>query len=112
MQDTSPLVGRTQYRVVMQIEYGKIEGDLVLDDDLKLHGMLCGNLTVPAGCKVWLHGMVTGDLRVEPDGAAVVHGMVCGDVLAEGPTTIFGTVSGGASGPKLKVDPGAVIQNQ
>lgn len=56
---------------------GKHEGNLVLNSDLDLHGMVCGNLVVSDGCRADIHGMVTGRITVEKGGALILRGMVC-----------------------------------
>ena len=73
--------------------HGKIDGPLTLDRHTSLHGMVVGDVTVPAGIRLDHHGLITGDLVVEATGAAVVHGMVAGAVINTGGTVqVFGRV--------------------
>ena len=73
--------------------HGKIDGPLTLDRHTSLHGMVEGDVTVPAGIRLDHHGLITGDLVVEATGAAVVHGMVAGTVINTGGTVqVFGRV--------------------
>lgn len=65
----------------MCVEYGKIEHDVRLTDDLRLHGMVIGNVTVADGGALYLHGTISGDLAIESGGRAVLHGMVAGSVF-------------------------------
>ena len=62
-------------------EYGKIEGNLTVEDDLVLFGMCTGNITVASSGVLTLHGMCTGNLEVLPGGTAYLNGMVAGNVL-------------------------------
>jgi len=72
---------------------GKIEGPVTLDRHTSLHGMVVGDLIVPAGVRLDHHGMITGGLTVEPGGVAVVHGMVVGAIANRGGTVqVFGMV--------------------
>ena len=80
-------------------EYNTIEGDVVLDEDLCLYGMVTGDVTVPANRELRLYGMVSGNLTVEADGSAIVHGMVCKSLTAFGRAEVAGTVVGVAIGP-------------
>ena len=71
--------------------HGKIDGPLTLERHTSLHGMVMGDVTVPAGIRLDHHGLITGDLVVEATGAAVVHGMVAGAVINAGGTVqVFG----------------------
>lgn len=93
----------------MRVEQGKIEGSVVLDEDLQLQGMIVGSLRVPDGRSVLLQGTVTKDVVVDEGGTAVIHGTVGGSVLANGETTVYGVVRGNATGPRLIVMPDAVV---
>lgn len=90
----------------------KIEGDLALDDEVDLRGMVDGNLTISAGASVSLHGMCTGNVVVEEGGVLNLHGMVLGDVInAGGDLDVRGMIRGilrERSG-STSVDAGAVI---
>ena len=52
---------------------------------------------------------MTKDVVVDEGGSAIIHGTVGGSVLANGNTTIYGVVRGGATGPQLIVMPDAVV---
>ena len=54
----------------MNIEHDKIEGDIEITSELKIHGMFTGNVTVKSGGYLVLHGMATKSLIVE-SGAVV-----------------------------------------
>lgn len=42
----------------MEIENGKIEGSILVDDDFQLNGMVTGDVTVSAGAFFRLNGVV------------------------------------------------------
>ncbi|HAV1600049.1 TPA: hypothetical protein JG832_000895 [Enterobacter hormaechei subsp. xiangfangensis] len=75
---------------------GKHESNLVLDDDLELSGMICGDLVVSDGCRADVRGMVTGRIIVEKGGILTLHGMVSNGLTNNGgDVEIFGFVTGG-----------------
>ena len=87
----------------MRKQYKKIEGHLLLIDDLELHGMVTGNITVPAGKTLLLHGMCCGSLIIEAGARASIEGTVSGDVLNSGFAEIGGTVNGNVRSRNGKV---------
>ena len=96
----------------MRTERGKTEGDIELSDELVLHGMLVGNLTVTATGVLRLHGMCTGSVFVEPGGRAQLLGMVVKDVVNRGgQVEVTGMVNGTVrdEGGHTLVRPGAVV---
>ena len=96
----------------MQDFHGMHTGDLRLENDMDLYGMVVGNVVVPTGKYLILHGMITGDLKIESGARMVVHGMVQGAVLnLGGDVTIFGMVEiVDDQGPtKTKIMAGAMI---
>lgn len=79
----------------MAIEHGKIEGDLVVDSNLTLHGMVTGSITVVNGGFLALHGMCCHNLVVERGARVELHGTVSGNVLNRGgQLDVHGTVAG------------------
>ena len=78
----------------MRTESGTIEGDLRVEDDFTLQGMVTGDVTVGRGGHLELQGMVAGGLKVEDGATAVVRGMVAKDVLNAGHLTVYGMVIG------------------
>jgi cytoskeletal protein CcmA (bactofilin family) len=99
----------------LRTERGQIEGDVYLTDELVLHGMVVGDLTVAATAVLHLHGMCTGNLVVERGGRAEVPGMVVKDVVNRGgDVDISGMVNGSVreEAGRTFVRPGAVISGQ
>jgi cytoskeletal protein CcmA (bactofilin family) len=93
--------------------YDEIEGDVLLNEDTKLHGMFVGMTTVSSGVTLILHGTVTKDLIVEEDSKVMLHGMVIGDVVNNGGhLEVFGMITGKLIRNRGKsiVDPKAVIE--
>lgn len=93
-------------------ETGKIEGDLRIDGDFVLRGMVTGTVTVTDGGYCELHGVIGKDLIVEPGGIVTLHGMVIRDVFnLGGDLEIFGMIHGALHDQKgsTLVDAEAVI---
>jgi hypothetical protein len=79
----------------MLTEYGKIEENIVITQEIALHGMIVGNAIVKSGGILHLHGMVTKDLIVEKGGKVFLYGTVSGDTWNQGgELSISGTVVG------------------
>jgi cytoskeletal protein CcmA (bactofilin family) len=79
----------------MTVEHGKIEGDISLDYELTLHGMVTGNVTIVSGGALVLHGMCCQNLIVQKGAKAYLHGTVGGNALNRGGTLeVYGTVGG------------------
>lgn len=92
---------------------GMHKGDLVLDSNLELHGMVCGRLVVSTGCAAKVWGMVTGHLTVEKGGTLTLHGMASKGVTNNGGRVdVYGFVIGSInelSGVTI-IHPGAKIE--
>ena len=73
---------------------GKIEGNYVVGNDERFHGMVTGDVTVKAGVTYINHGMLCNDVIVEAGGIFHNHGMVAGNVMGEGYVEIWGMVKG------------------
>ena len=71
------------------------EGNLHVEQDLNLVGVVTGTVTVFA-CRFILEGTVMKDLVVQTDGTAVVRGAVLGDLVVKrgGSAIIHGDVLG------------------
>jgi cytoskeletal protein CcmA (bactofilin family) len=96
----------------VQIENGKIEGDVAVKGDFQLNGMITGGVSVKRGGRFYLNGMVVGGLTVEEGGHAEVRGMVNGDATNVGGTLeVYGMVRGAVRGPSAStfVDSNAVV---
>lgn len=79
---------------------GKHEGDLVLNSDLDLHGMICGDLVVSDGCRADIYGTVTGRITVEKGGVSILRGTVSKGLFNDGGSAeVFGSISGGLIDP-------------
>ncbi len=75
---------------------GKIEGDILVEEDSLFTGMVAGNMTVASSRIVELRGMLCGDLLAADGATITINGMVDGDVIAEEGSTveIHGMVDG------------------
>ena len=79
----------------MKTEHGKIEGDVVVEDEQTLHGIITGNAFIKEGGKLFLHGILHHDLVLEKGGEAYIYGLVAGNAVNKGGRLeIYGTVCG------------------
>lgn len=75
---------------------GKHQGDLVLNENLELTGMVCGDLVVSSGFRANVLGTVTGRIVVEKDGLLILDGLVSNGLTNNGGTAkVYGCVEGG-----------------
>jgi cytoskeletal protein CcmA (bactofilin family) len=68
----------------MRVERGIIEGDLEVEDDLSLPGMVTGNVTVLDGGTLELNGTCGKNLILEDGATAFLNGTVNGSVYNRG----------------------------
>ena len=90
----------------MRKQAGKTQGDLVLDDDVELVGVVTGTVIVKAGATAQLRGLIVGCLVVESGAVVGLRGMVCGDVRNHGELRVHGTIGGRL----LKLEGTAVVE--
>ena len=71
------------------------DGDVIMEHDGRLSGMIAGNVIVRPGCTVRISGMVGGDVYVEAGASARISGMVSGRIINRGGAIrVTGTVGG------------------
>ena len=63
---------------------GMHPGDIVVDYDGRIAGMVAGDVVIRPGCDVRISGMVAGDVYVEEGARARISGMVSGSVFNDG----------------------------
>lgn len=74
---------------------GIVDGDLGVDRDATVSGMISGSVTVAAGCRATVSGMVSGDLIVEEDATVEMSGILSGRIINRGGhVRVTGMVSG------------------
>src|SRR4051812_22228205 len=78
----------------MKVLNETVEGDLDVTSDLKITGMVTGNVTVRESAWLDLYGTVGGSLLIAKEASAQVFGTVRKDLDAEGFASIDGTVGG------------------
>ncbi|MFJ8217670.1 hypothetical protein [Bacillus cereus] len=79
----------------MKVISGKVEQDLVLKEDLRVEGMVVGNVAVETGKTLIVNGMIVGNLHIKEESFVEIHGNVNGDVLNEGgELKVYGTING------------------
>ncbi|PZQ62941.1 MAG: hypothetical protein DI544_01765 [Sphingomonas taxi] len=71
------------------------DGALRLTSDAEVSGIVSGDVTVAAGCRVVISGMVEGDVRAAPGARVEVSGMVHGTVYGDGATIRVTGMAGG-----------------
>ncbi|MBL9129639.1 MAG: hypothetical protein JNG86_00460 [Verrucomicrobiaceae bacterium] len=98
----------------MQTIKDKVEGDLLVSEEICLTGMVTGSISVAETGRLEMRGMCCKSLVVQKGGQATIHGMVNGDVVNRGgDVSIFGMVGGGViddDGGSTKVDSAAMIK--
>ncbi|WP_413472530.1 hypothetical protein [Shewanella baltica] len=96
----------------MKFENGKVSGDLVVEHDLTLNGMVSGHIHVKENSKLILNGMCLGDLQVDAGSEVDIRGIVQGNIRnLGGVLKINGIVQGNVSdaGTTL-VSEGAIVE--
>jgi len=68
----------------MRKEFGQIEGDMHLTDQVALYGLCTGDIVIEEGGVLHLYGMCAGNLDVKPGGCVVLYGMCTGTVVNSG----------------------------
>ena len=63
---------------------GMHSGNLVMDGDGDVSGMIAGDVIVRTGCDVRISGMIAGDVIVEEGASAWISGMVAGRIIDHG----------------------------
>ena len=74
---------------------GMHSGDLIMDGDGRVSGMIAGDVIIRSGCDVRISGMVAGDVIMEQGASAWISGMVSGRIIDPGGRVrVFGMVRG------------------
>lgn len=62
----------------------KIKGDLTLEQDIVLRGMIVGNVTVKSNVEFIVHGQIKGNVFIHENSNVIVYGQINGDVINDG----------------------------
>ncbi len=73
----------------MQTLQGKIDGPLVVNRDLDVHGTVVGDAIVRANNTLHLRGVITGNLTIEKGATAIIFGTVEGRIHKAGGTVVI-----------------------
>ena len=74
---------------------GIVDGDLLIDRDATVSGIVSGDVTVAAGCRVKVSGIVEGDLIANEGSEVHLSGMLSGRIIErDGRVRVTGMVSG------------------
>lgn len=77
----------------MKVEHGTLEGDIRITEEIKLHGMVEGNVTVADGGWLILHGTVVQDLVLENGARVDLYGTVSGTFYnRRGDLSVYGMI--------------------
>ena len=91
-----------------------IDGDLTVEEDTRLYGLVTGSATVTAGKTLIVHGAVGRDLILEEGATAHVYGTIFGNVVNHGEEFRLwktGRVRGHLQRhPEAKIEPGATVR--
>lgn len=80
-------------RTPMKVEYGTLEGDIRITEEIELRGIADGNVTVADGGWLVLHGIVAQDLILENGADVELYGTVGGTVYNRGGNlSVYGTI--------------------
>lgn len=90
------------------------EGDLTVDDDVTITGMVIGIVRVTEHGSLDLRGTVSGGVHVAQGGTAMIRGTVQGDVIAAlgSHVEVIGVVQGQVRGQDVVVHPDAVVSRR
>lgn len=61
-----------------------IKGDLILEQNTVLKGMIVGNVTVKSDVEFIVHGQITGNVFIRENSNVIVNGQINGDVINDG----------------------------
>ena len=76
-------------------EYGKIEGDVIVDDVYHLHGLVTGNIIVVEKGHCEIFGLCSGNVIVNEGGKLIIYGVVSRDVKNNGgDVEVYGMIVG------------------
>lgn len=98
----------------MEYENGQVSGDLIVERDLTLNGMVTGNILVKSGICLTLNGMCLGELTLEEKSEADVSGIVQGNINNNGGILrVNGVVQGNVTDAgNTTISDGAIIQGE
>ncbi len=72
-----------------------VHGDLVVDENTILDGIVAGSAIVRPNSKLIINGMVTGNVVIEENAEVELNGIVSGDIYSQGGSFIkTGILSG------------------
>lgn len=86
-------------------------GDVILDTDTEIVGIVNGKVTVPSDVTVVISGVVNGSVTIESDGICYVTGIVNGTVRVSGAACITGTVKDVVSAEQATVVIGGLVKH-
>ena len=73
----------------------KIEGNVVIEKDTNLRGMIVGNVEVLDGATLYLRGSLNGRLYIYEGAKVLLYGTNNGDVINDGGILeVFGVING------------------
>jgi len=77
-----------------------LTGPLIVREDLRLNGIVVGDVTVPSGRRIELNGEIHGGILICAGPHADIHGVVHGSLHDEGGTYRIGGQVGSIRAPR------------
>ena len=75
-----------------------VPGDLTIDKDTLLKGIIEGDVRVSSGVQASIIGVIKGSLDIQPEGTVYFTGVVEGDARVDGNVLLIGVVQGQVHG--------------
>ena len=94
---------------------GKVEGNVTIDEDTILKGIITGNVTVTRDAEFALRGIVNGNITIFESSAVYLRGVVNGDVINNGGSLeVYGIINGRLFRERGEtfIDDDAIIQSK
>lgn len=78
----------------MKIINNNVNGDITIDKETNLTGMITGNILVKESSIFIVQGVINGSITVEAKSILKVYGTVNGDIINDGKCEISGIING------------------
>ena len=99
----------------MKAEHGKIEGNVIVNEEWSLFGMVTGNISIQTGGQLYLHGMCCENVVLYEGSRVFIYGIVTGNVYNRGGyLEVYGMIIGNLHDEEGKtyVDNKAIIHGK
>ncbi len=88
-----------------------LRGELKIDSDTIILGMISGNVTVENSAILEIHGTINGNINIGADTLVIIQGRVSGNIVNKGTCEIYGSITGELikEGGEFMIDEKAII---